>query len=120
VPVGGYRYNKFCMKRISSKPPALQPVAVQPEARACKLCERSVSGISKHHLVPKAEGGIATVDLCATCHATLHRFFTNRTLAREFNTIEALRRAPEVRRYLAWVRKQPDRPIRVRRSRVRR
>jgi 5-methylcytosine-specific restriction enzyme A len=108
------------MKRIHSKPPALQPVAIQCDARACKLCERHVSGISKHHLVPKAEGGAATVDLCATCHTTLHRFFTNRTLAREFNTSEALRRAPEVQRYLGWVCKQPDRAIRVRRSRVRR
>jgi len=108
------------MKRISTKPPALQPVAVYREARTCELCERNVTGISKHHLVPKSEGGTATVDLCATCHATLHRFFTNRTLAREFNTIAALRCAPEVQRYIAWVRKQPDRSIRVRRARMRR
>jgi hypothetical protein len=108
------------MKRVSSKLPALQPVAAQSEERACELCARKVSGISKHHLVPKSEGGTATVELCATCHATLHRFFTNRTLAREFNTLEALRRAPEVQRYIAWVRKQPDRAIYVRRSRTRR
>jgi hypothetical protein len=108
------------MKRINSKPPALQPTSVHREERACELCGRNVSGISKHHLVPKSEGGTATVDLCATCHSTLHRFFTNRTLAREFNTIEALRRTPAVQRYIAWVRKQPDRAIRVRRSRMRR
>jgi 5-methylcytosine-specific restriction enzyme A len=70
--------------------------------------------------VPKSEGGTATVELCLTCHSTLHRFFTNRTLAREFNTIAALRQVPEVERYVAWVRKQPDRAIRVRRSRTRR
>jgi 5-methylcytosine-specific restriction protein A len=108
------------MRRIRSKPPALQPVAVYREERACELCERHVSGISKHHLVPKSEGGTTTAELCATCHSTLHRFFTNRTLARELNTIEALRRTSEVQLYIAWVRKQPDRAIRVRERRTRR
>lgn len=61
-----------------------------------------------------------TVDLCVTCHATLHKFFTNRTLAMQYNTLAALRGAPEVQRYIAWVRKQPDRTIRVRRARSRR
>src|ERR1043165_9165358 len=97
------------MKRTRPKPPALQPVTCSEHERACELCLRHVSGISQHHLVPRSEGGAATIALCAACHSTLHRFFTNRTLARELNTIEALRRTPEVERYLAWVRKQPDR-----------
>jgi len=108
------------MRRTRSKPPALQPITFSENERACELCLRHVSGISKHHLVPRSEGGTATVALCAVCHSTLHRFFTNRTLANELNTIEALRRTPEVARYLAWVRKQPDRAIRVRRARSRR
>ncbi|MFP5263512.1 MAG: HNH endonuclease [Blastocatellia bacterium] len=87
---------------------------------ACALCERAVARISKHHLTPKSEGGTETIDLCSACHKTLHKFFTNRTLARELSTIDALRRNPEVRRYLAWVRKQPDRSIHVRTSRRRR
>jgi len=86
----------------------------------CALCEREVARKSKHHLTPKSEGGTRTVDLCLACHKTLHKFFTNRTLAKELNTIEALLQTPEVRRYLAWVRKQPDRSIQVRASRVRR
>jgi 5-methylcytosine-specific restriction enzyme A len=108
------------MRRTRSKPPALQPITFSENERAGELCLRHVSGISKHHLVPRSEGGTATVALCAVCHSTLHRFFTNRTLANELNTIEALRRTPEVARYLAWVRKQPDRAIRVRRARSRR
>jgi 5-methylcytosine-specific restriction protein A len=87
---------------------------------ACALCEREVARISKHHLIPKSEGGTETIDLCSACHKTLHKFFTNRTLAKELNTIDALRQNPEVRRYLAWVRKQPDRSIKVRTSRRRR
>ena len=97
--------------------------AVSPEAAGvaekgvCALCNREVERLSKHHLIPRSEGGTETVDLCRTCHKTLHSFFTNRTLAKQLQTLEALRQNSEVRRYLAWVRKQPDRAIRVRSSR---
>ncbi|HEX8183860.1 MAG TPA: hypothetical protein VF747_03890 [Blastocatellia bacterium] len=87
---------------------------------ACALCEREVARTSKHHLTPKSEGGTETVDLCVACHKTLHKFFTNRTLAKELNTIDALRQTPEVQRYLAWVRKQRDHTIKVHASRRRR
>src|SRR5690349_2248756 len=53
------------------------------DSQCCALCEREVSRVSRHHLVPKSEGGTFTVDLCAACHKTLHSFFTNRTLAKE-------------------------------------
>ncbi|MFQ3536028.1 MAG: HNH endonuclease [Aggregatilineales bacterium] len=85
----------------------------------CALCGRQVSRLSRHHLVPKSEGGTETVGLCSPCHATLHKFFTNRTLARQKYTLEALQQDPDIQRYLAWVRKQPDRLIRVRRKRDR-
>ena len=86
----------------------------------CELCERSVSATSRHHLIPKSEGGTSTVELCSACHKTLHKFFTNRTLAHELYTIQSLRRDPETARYLNWIRKQPDRAIRVRESSKRR
>src|SRR5215471_10613327 len=86
----------------------------------CTLCERVVSRVNRHHLVPKSEGGGLMVDLCLPCHKTLHSFFTNRTLAKNLHSIEALRQVPEIARYLSWVRKQPDRAIRVRQSRSRR
>ncbi|MCC7449814.1 MAG: HNH endonuclease [Anaerolineae bacterium] len=90
------------------------------DRQRCALCEREVSSVSRHHLVPKSEGGTLTVDLCAACHKTLHTFFTNRTLAKEMHSIEALRQAPEIQRYLTWVRRQPDAKIQVRTSRNKR
>jgi 5-methylcytosine-specific restriction protein A len=108
------------MKRARSSAPELQPLSFRDAGFACELCERRVRGVSRHHLIPKSEGGEVTVDLCATCHKTLHKFFTNRTLARELNSIAALRRDPEVQRYLKWVRRQSDAPIRVRTSRRKR
>ena len=90
------------------------------EPLACALCGRSVGRVSMHHLVPKSEGGSLKVPLCSPCHKTLHSFFTNRTLAKELYSIDVLRQEPEIQRYLEWVRKQPDRVIRVRTSSRRR
>ncbi len=73
-----------------------------------------------HHLVPRSEGGLLKVPLCSACHKTLHSFFTNRTLAHELYSIDTLKQEPEIQRYLDWVRKQPDRAIRVRASNRRR
>jgi hypothetical protein len=83
----------------------------------CALCERTVRHANKHHIVPKSEGGTVTVILCLVCHKTLHKFFENRTLAREKSTIDALRADPDITRYLNWVRKQPDRAIKVKQRR---
>lgn len=84
----------------------------------CALCEREVSFVTKHHLIPKSEGGREVVNLCTPCHKTLHSFFSNNTLLKELHSIEALRQNPEIARYLQWVRKQPDTTIRVRASRT--
>ena len=100
---------------------SVSPVASgEAEKGVCALCDREVGHLSRHHLIPRSEGGTETVDLCRTCHKTLHSFFTNRTLAKQLHTLEALRQNIEVQRYLAWVRKQPDRAIRVRSSRKKR
>jgi hypothetical protein len=37
----------------------------------------------------------------------VHATYTNRTLASVYPTIDELRRAPELEKYLRWVRKQP-------------
>ncbi len=92
----------------------------KPGKFRCALCEREVSSVTRHHLVPRSEGGKETIDLCTACHKTLHSFFTNRTLSTELHSIETLRQQPEIARYLAWVRKQQDRTIRVRTRRGRR
>jgi hypothetical protein len=43
--------------------------------------------------------------------------FDNRRLAEQLDSIEALKKQPEVERFLTWLRKQPgDRGIRIRRT----
>ncbi len=82
----------------------------------CGLCERPVQHTSRHHLVPREEGGRYgdTVDLCQPCHSSVHRFLSNRELARQYSTLEALRRAEELQGYLSWIKKNRVEKIRNR------
>lgn len=91
-------------------PPPPPPPATAP---GCALCGRDVAALTVHHLVPKSHGGTETVPLCFPCHKTIHAFFSNDTLARVYPTLDALRATDEIRVYLRWVRRQPDRHIRV-------
>ena len=86
----------------------------------CGLCEREVQQTSRHHLVPREEGGRYgdTVDLCQPCHSSVHRFLTNRELARHYPTVEALRSAEELQGYLGWIKKNKVEKIRNRRGKV--
>ena len=77
----------------------------------CSLCERPFprAGLTKHHGRPKAKGGtMADVELaCVQCHTMVHATFTNHTLAAGYPTAELLKTAPELAKFLKWVRKQP-------------
>ena len=95
----------------------VQPTSDGPPV--CGLCERTVQQTSRHHLVPREEGGRygPVVDLCQPCHSSVHRFLSNHALARQYNTLEALREAEELQTYLRWIRKQRVERIRNRRAR---
>ncbi|WP_266204670.1 HNH endonuclease family protein [Pontibacter kalidii] len=74
--------------------------------QVCELCGREVLNLSRHHLVPREEGGRygATAELCQPCHSTLHLTFSNRELAQIYNSIPALQQAEPLQKYLKWVR----------------
>ena len=78
----------------------------------CELCHREVSVTTKHHLTPREFDGTVIVNLCQPCHRHIHALFKNRTLAATLNTLEALRKAPEIQKWLRFIRKQPDCKIR--------
>jgi 5-methylcytosine-specific restriction protein A len=107
---------------------AAQAAAAEATARAqrptdtrCGLCERLVQQTSRHHLVPREEGGRygEVVDLCQPCHSSVHRFLTNKELARQYSTVAALRGADGLQGYLSWIKKQKVERIRNRRGNVR-
>lgn len=78
-----------------------------PESTHCALCEREVQHTSRHHLVPREEGGrhSPTADLCQPCHSSIHLLLDNKELARDYNSIEALRGAEKLQKYLHWIRR---------------
>ena len=103
-------------RRKKNLPP---PVRVLPPAPVCELCERTVQETSRHHLVPREEGGRygPVVNLCQPCHSSVHRFLSNQELARQYHSVEALRAAEPLQTYLRWIRKQRVERIRNRRAR---
>ena len=89
----------------------------------CGLCKRESLRFTSHHLTPRSRGGRfgPRVKLCPTCHRQLHAMFSEATLAKELNSIEALRANPEVANYLRWARHQKGpTSFRVHRAKTRR
>ena len=93
------------------------------DGTGCELCRRESASYSKHHLVPRAQGGRhgPTAKLCSTCHRQLHALFSEATLARELGTMEHVLANSQIARYLKWARRQRDHTdFRVRRANHRR
>jgi hypothetical protein len=96
---------------------------MRPEqAIPCAICGRPVppGDLTKHYCLPREKGGTQEhVELlCRQCHGMVHATYTNATLAGVYPVIAQLRRAPELAKYLRWVRKRP--PSRRKRNRPRR
>ncbi len=84
---------------------------MKPIDHPCALCGRLFDKrqLTKHHCVPRAKGG-TTEDvalICSQCHGMVHATYSNATLEQMYPTVEMLRDAPELAKYLKWVVKQP-------------
>ncbi|MFO0845067.1 MAG: HNH endonuclease signature motif containing protein [Gemmataceae bacterium] len=94
----------------------------RPDPIPCGLCGRPFdrAGLTKHHCRPKSRGG--TTDdvelLCSQCHSMVHCTYENKTLAGNYASLAELRQAPELQKFIRWVRKQP--PTQRSRNRSRR
>ena len=72
----------------------------------CQLCDRDFE-LYKHHLIPKQKRGKETIDVCLTCRDAIHQFYSNKELAKKYNTLEKLKEAPKVKKYIEWIKKRP-------------
>ena len=72
----------------------------------CRLCERDVEILTKHHLVPRSRGGMKgdTIDVCIQCSKQIHAMYDNKTLAKKLNTMDKLKNDEKMCNYLEWVR----------------
>ena len=50
--------------------------------------------------------GTHGVDLCKNCHDTVHDFWTEKELGKDYNTKEKIMNDSKFRKYLKWVVKQ--------------
>lgn len=75
----------------------------------CPLCLRDIpeKNLSDHHLVPKSRGGKETLAICVDCHRQLHALFTNKQLADDFNTVDAIMADERFAKFAKWVSKRP-------------
>jgi hypothetical protein len=93
----------------------------------CELCARLLAEdrLTRHHLLPRSRARKMkrrskgrrelkrrdpgrTVALCAPCHRNVHVSIDNADLARGYDTVEALRDHPGVRRFTEWVKDKPQ------------
>jgi hypothetical protein len=92
----------------------------------CELCGRRVGEdrLTRHHLLPrtrarkikrrrksrqelKRRNPDRTIALCSPCHRNVHVSIGNADLERGYDSVEALRDHPGVRRFTKWVKDKP-------------
>ncbi|SFR36254.1 hypothetical protein SAMN04488002_0766 [Litoreibacter janthinus] len=88
------------------------------EHPTCPLCRRPIPPDAKqslHHLIPKLKGGKGgpVALLHQICHNEIHATLSEADLARSYNTPDALRAHPRLKKFVDWVAN--DRPTFIQR-----
>ena len=97
--------------RKGKQPPKLPPTPADDTGGLCLLCSRPLEGpVNRHHLLPISAGGAgtSTVLLHKICHDFIHRTLSEKQLAREYGTLEAIQAQPDVAAFMEWVKKRPN------------
>jgi len=80
------------------------------EIPICVICKRELGkiNISRHHLVPKSEGGKdgEIILIHNICHQKIHSFFTVKELKQELHSIDQLTSHEEMVKFIKWVAKK--------------
>ena len=89
---------------------------------ACELCQRENITLTKHHALPKEEGGDVEdiVMICSDCHRQIHALYTNKELAIRLNTLQALQADEKLQKFVKFIQKQSaQKKVRVKKSQER-
>ncbi|RUR52675.1 hypothetical protein [Vreelandella populi] len=100
--------------------PSGHALSPPPRPEQCELCRRAAP-LTKHHLIPRAlhnkphyrkrysreERLTAILWLCHACHRHIHRLYSERELADQFASREALLANEEVRHFVEWLSTKP-------------
>lgn len=80
------------------------------EEKTCPICSREIAQPANlHHLLPISRGGAGTptVLLHQVCHSKIHSLFSEKELARNYNTIEKILANEDIQQFVRFIRKQP-------------
>jgi len=87
--------------------------------KICPICGREIPGDSEsdHHLIPKEItlskrnkkkfDRKATITIHLVCHKKIHSMFSNKELAREYNTAEKIATHEGIKSFSEWISKKP-------------
>ncbi|TMW56246.1 hypothetical protein Poli38472_008894 [Pythium oligandrum] len=83
----------------------------------CEMCERPMR-LTLHHLIPREtheryrkkgytqEFLNTCARICRPCHSKIHSTEDNKTLARDYNTVEKIMTHPDIQRWVSYAKKQ--------------
>jgi len=78
----------------------------------CQICQRETPEhyLEKHHLVPKAKHGASldSIIVCKNCGDILHQLFTNKELAKEYNTLDKILKNEKIKKWVKWIQNKPN------------
>ncbi|KAL3674214.1 hypothetical protein V7S43_000172 [Phytophthora oleae] len=86
----------------------------------CQMCERPMN-LTAHHVIPRVthskylrkgytkEFLNTCITICRQCHSKIHSTEDNKTLAREYNTLDKIMQHPKIIAWVAYARKQKAR-----------
>lgn len=85
------------------------------DSQTCAVCDRYGPDLQleRHHLIPENRRESPVVMVCSPCHDQLHALFTNDELRESYHTVEKLRSAERMEKYLSWIRGTAKRRIDV-------
>ena len=83
---------------------------------SCELCERKLT-LTEHHLIPvemhnktwcKRKFTIEEchknrINICHDCHMAVHKFISNKDLAKNYYTLEKLKTHEKLMNFVNWV-----------------
>lgn len=91
----------------------------------CQICDRDVK-LTRHHVYPRETHKaclkrgihekelIKTISICKMCHASIHRFFSNDELTKNYYSLELLLADEKVIKYAKWAATQGSRLSKIR------
>lgn len=75
----------------------------------CPICDRDMikgPSIDKHHFIPKCKGGKDTLYVHRVCHNKIHKTFTEKELANDYNDPNKVCAHPIMETFIKWVQKK--------------